>query len=129
MKGETREKPEITEEIGTEEIEESVEEVVEEEPEVEVSAEETVDEEQGIEEEQKMVLPGDLIGTSEEFITKNGTYQDRGNIYSAVTGIVKTNNKERSISVTPVTNTPPHLGIGDIVIGQITDVKDSVVLL
>ncbi len=79
--------------------------------------------------EQKIVLPGDLIGTAEEFVPKNGTYEDRGNIYAAVTGIVKINNKERSVSVVPVTNTPPHMQVGDIVIGQITDVKDSVVLL
>ena len=134
MKGETREKPERIEEMETEKKEELVEEVIEEEPEeepeAEASAEEIVEEEPEVEtEDQKIVLPGDLVGTSEEFIPKNGTYQDRGNIYSAVTGIVKTNNKERSISVMPVTNTPPHLSVGDIVIGQITDVKDSVVLL
>ncbi len=79
--------------------------------------------------EQKIVLPGDIIGTAEEFIPKNGTYEDRGNIYAALTGIVKINNKERSVSVAPVTNTPPQMQVGDIVIGQVTDVKDSVVLL
>ncbi|MCX9075160.1 MAG: exosome complex RNA-binding protein Csl4 [Candidatus Methanoperedens sp.] len=42
---------------------------------------------------------------------------------------MKTNPKDRSISVSPVTNTPPRLQIGDIVIGQITDVKDSVALI
>jgi len=47
----------------------------------------------------------------------------RGNIYAAASGIVNINKKERSISVTPVTNTPPHLQVGDIVIGQVTDVK------
>ena len=128
MKGETIEKPENMEEMETEKKEELAEEVLEEEPEAEVSAEEIVEDE--VEpEDQKIVLPGDLIGTSEEFIPKNGTYQEKGNIYSSVTGIVKTNNKERSISVIPVTNTPPHLSVGDIVVGQITDVKDSVVLL
>lgn len=54
---------------------------------------------------------------------------DKGNIYAATTGIVKINNKERSISITPVTNTPPNLQVGDIVIGQVTDVKDSVALV
>jgi exosome complex component CSL4 len=75
------------------------------------------------------VLPGDLIGTSEEFTPRNGAYLDGGNIYSTASGIVNINKKERSISVTPVTNTPPHLQVGDIVIGQVTDVKDSVALV
>lgn len=98
--------------------------------------EETVQSEQPIEEvageveaEHKNVLPGDLIGTSEEFTPKSGTYVDRGNIYASASGIVTINNKERSILVDPVTNTPPHLQVGDIVIGQVTDVKDSVALV
>ena len=113
--------PEITEE--------STEETVQ--PEEPVEAEEPVEE--AVEEEQKEeirnVLPGDLIGTSEEFIPKSGAYVDGGNIYASASGIVKINNKERSISVEPVTNTPPHLVVGDIVIGQVTDVKDSVALV
>jgi len=76
-----------------------------------------------------IVFPGDLIGTSEEYTPKIGTYVDKGNIYASNSGIVSINTKERSISVTPVTNTPPYLHVGDIVIGQVTDVKDSVALV
>jgi len=112
---------EITEE-STEETVQSEEPVEAEEP-----VEEAVEEEQ--KEEKRSVLPGDLIGTSEEFIPKSGAYVDGGNIYASASGIVKINNKERSISVEPVTNTPPHLVVGDIVIGQVTDVKDSVALV
>ncbi len=90
---------------------------------------ETVEEEPEEIEKGKIVLPGDLIGTSEEFVPKSGTFVDKGNIYAAATGIVKINNKDRSISVLPVTNTPPNLQVGDIVIGQVTDVKDSVALV
>jgi exosome complex component CSL4 len=103
-----------------EEIEQS-EEAPEVQPEEEIAKEEVV--------EEKIVLPGDLIGTSEEFTPKNGTFVDKGNIYAATTGIVKINAKERSISVTPVTNVPPHLQVGDIVIGQVTDIKESVALV
>lgn len=103
-----------------EEIEQS-EEAPEVQPEEEIVKEEVV--------EEKIVLPGDLIGTSEEFTPKNGTFVDKGNIYAATTGIVKINSKERSISVTPVTNVPPHLQVGDIVIGQVTDIKESVALV
>lgn len=80
-------------------------------------------------EEGKIVLPGDFIGTSEEFIPKDGAFEDKGNIYAAIAGTVKINNKERSVSVSPVTNVPPRLQVGDIVIGRITDLKESVALV
>ncbi len=107
------------------ELEEREEELQVEE-EIEQPEEGTVKEEPT---DNKIVLPGDLIGTSEEFTPKEGTFVDKGNIYAATTGIVKVNSKERSISVIPVTNVPPHLQVGDIVIGQVTDVKDSVALV
>jgi exosome complex component CSL4 len=121
---------ELEEEI--EEIEEGGEETEQpeqmEQPEQpEQPSEETVREEP--EEKTRAVLPGDLIGTSEEYSPKNGTYVDKGNIYATASGIVKVNTKDRSISVIPVTKTPPHIQVGDIVIGQVTDVKDSVALV
>lgn len=113
----------------TEISEENVEEtVISEQSEEEVVEEEEKPEEEQ-KEEQKNVLPGDLIGTSEEFAPKSGTYLEGGNIYASSSGIVKINKKERSISVNPVTNTPPHLQVGDIVIGRVSDVKDSVALV
>lgn len=109
------------------ELEEEIEEVTQEPAEEEAAQPEEIAREP--EEKGKTVLPGDLIGTCEEFTPKSGTYVDKGNIYASASGIVKINAKERSISVTPVTNTPPHLQVGDIVIGQVTDVKDSVALV
>ena len=117
--GERKEKGEKELELE-EEVGEEIQETVEEKPE-EITKEP--------EEKGKTVLPGDLIGTSEEFAPKTGTYVDKGNIYASISGIVQINTKERSISVTPVTNTPPQLQVGDIVIGQVTDVKDSVALV
>ncbi len=117
---------ELEEEI--EEIEESGEET--EQPEEPAQPEQPSEEiREEPEEKTRAVLPGDLIGTSEEYSPKNGTYVDKGNIYAAASGIVKVNTKDRSISVIPITNTPPHIQVGDIVIGQVTDVKDSVALV
>jgi len=134
-KGEEKEPKEVKE--NELELEEEVEEVTSEPEIAEENTEETVQPEQPVEEaveeepkeEPRSVLPGDLIGTTEEFTAKSGTYVEGGNIYSSASGIVKINKKERSISVDPVTNTPPHLQVGDIVIGQVTDVKDSVALV
>jgi exosome complex component CSL4 len=75
------------------------------------------------------VIPGDTIGTSEEFLPGKGTYEDKGNIYAIATGRIAYDKKERSISVTAVTNTPPTPKEGDIVIGRITDIKGSVALV
>ncbi|NJD77656.1 MAG: RNA-binding protein [Candidatus Methanoperedens sp.] len=125
-KGEESEKADKTEEKEILEAEEAPQEIEEE---VEEETEQPEEETQEVQEETRIVLPGDLIGTSEELTGKTGTFVDKGNIYAATTGIVKINNKERSISITPVTNTPPNLQVGDIVIGQVTDVKDSVALV
>lgn len=128
-------KSDVKDEKVPEETELELEEEIEELPEV---FEETEKEEEQAHEEipreepkeqLKKVFPGELIGTSEEFTAKSGTYVDKGNIYASVSGIVKINTKERSISVTPITNTPPYLTVGDIVIGRVTDVKDSVALI
>lgn len=81
------------------------------------------------EEKGEFVLPGDLVGTSEEFTARNGTYEERGNIYAATTGTVKVNNKSRSVSVIPLTNSPPTLNLGDIVVGQVTNMRESVALV
>ncbi|MCZ7401317.1 MAG: hypothetical protein O8C61_03760, partial [Candidatus Methanoperedens sp.] len=60
---------------------------------VEETAEEVTDEavEEEPKEEPRKVLPGDLIGTSEEFIPRNGAYLEGGNIHAASTGIVNIN--------------------------------------
>ena len=75
------------------------------------------------------VLPGDSIGATEEFRAGAQTYESAGNIYATITGTVKTNIKDRTISVIPSTSTPPVLQRGDEVIGQVTGLRDSLVLV
>ncbi|KXS44772.1 MAG: Exosome subunit Csl4 [Methanolobus sp. T82-4] len=81
------------------------------------------------EEEKQFVMPGDLIGTTEEFTAGEGTYVDVGDIHSISTGYVNIDRKSRTISVVAKTKTPPELCEGDIVIGGITNLRDSVVLV
>lgn len=71
------------------------------------------------------VLPGDLVGTTEEFKPGSGTAISSGDIYSTATGNVLINRKARVVSVKPNTITPNILKIGDIVYGKITDVRES----
>lgn len=71
------------------------------------------------------VLPGELVGTTEEFKPGPGTVISAGDIYSTATGDVMIDRKARVISVKPHTLTPNILKIGDIVYGEITDVRES----
>lgn len=71
------------------------------------------------------VLPGELVGTTEEFRPGDGTSVIAGDIYSTATGNVLIDRKARIVSVKPNTITPNILKVGDIVYGRITDVRES----
>jgi len=71
------------------------------------------------------VLPGELVGTTEEFKSGAGTAVIGGDIYSTATGNVFIDRKARVVSVKPNTLTPNILKVGDIVYGRITDVRES----
>jgi exosome complex component CSL4 len=75
------------------------------------------------------VLPGDLIGTTEEFRAGAQTYENAGSICATAAGTVKINNRDRTISVIPSTSTPPALKRDDVVIGQVTGLRESLVLV
>lgn len=71
------------------------------------------------------VLPGEIVGTTEEFRAGEGTTVIKGDIYSNVTGYVYTDTKSRFVTVRPSTNTPNIMKVGDIIFGKITDVRES----
>ena len=76
-----------------------------------------------------IVVPGDLIGASEEYLAGEGTYEERGKIFAVITGKVEINKEDRTVRVLPVMNTPPVLKVGDIVVGRVIDLKNAVVLV
>ena len=71
------------------------------------------------------VLPGQFVGTTEEFKPGSGTIISSGDIYSTATGNVIIDRKARIISVKSHTIAPNILKVGDIVYGQIIDVRES----
>ncbi|WP_406659997.1 exosome complex RNA-binding protein Csl4 [Methanolobus sp. ZRKC3] len=75
------------------------------------------------------VMPGDFVGTTEEFIAGEGTYVNVSDIYSLNTGYVNINRKSRMISIRPKTDIPPELQEGDIVVAEITNMRESVALV
>ncbi len=79
-------------------------------------------------EEEKLVMPGDLLGTSEEFTPGFGVYEERGNLYAYVTGKVSVK-KDKSIYVIPTTKPLPLLHRGDVVIGRVIDLRNSIAVV
>lgn len=79
--------------------------------------------------EGSFVLPGDIVGSAEEFVPGDCTYVRGGVIYASTAGLVKINSQNRSASVMPKTNAPPKLCQGDIVVGEVVDLKDSLVIV
>ncbi|MBE6499086.1 MAG: RNA-binding protein [Methanobrevibacter thaueri] len=73
-------------------------------------------------EKEKIVMPGDKLGIIEQYLPGEGTYDDNGDIKSAVLGNVKINQKKKVISVESNAK-PALLKIGDTIYGQITDIK------
>ena len=73
-------------------------------------------------EEEQIVMPGDKLGIIEQYLPGEGTYDDDGDIKSAVLGNVKINQKMKVISVVSDAK-PALLKVGDVIYGQITDIK------
>jgi len=79
--------------------------------------------------ESNFVIPGDMVGSSEEFLPGSGTYEENGNIYASATGRIAINKRDRSVYIEPLTKMPPTPREGDIVVGRVTDIKGSVALV
>ncbi len=76
-----------------------------------------------------LVIPGEIIGTREEYEPGDGTYVHRSDIHSMNAGYVNLDENIRRLSVEPVTNTPPTINKGDIVVGTVTNVRDTMALV
>jgi len=79
--------------------------------------------------EKDIVIPGEFLGTSEEYISGEGVYSEKGNIYASTVGKVDMDGKERKIRVIPETDTPPVPKTGDIVVGRVVALKGSMVIV
>ncbi|RLG71514.1 MAG: RNA-binding protein [Methanobacteriota archaeon] len=77
----------------------------------------------------ELVLPGDFIGVSEEFIPGEGTYEEDGMIHSSIIGILILDEKRGVVSVFPKTSVPPTPQRGNVVVGQVVNNKGQMVVL
>jgi exosome complex component CSL4 len=77
----------------------------------------------------RVVYPGDELGTSEEFMAGDGTYEKNGIVYAASIGELVFDQNTRFASVKPLTSTPVKLKINDTIIGIIEDIRSSMVFV
>ena len=71
-----------------------------------------------------LVLPGDLLGTAEEFVPGRGTYEDHGRIYASLMGHRHIDARDRAVRVEAI-HPIPHLGEGDLVYASVDEVKSA----
>ena len=69
------------------------------------------------------VLPGDVLGVTEEFVPSEWTYEDEGKIKSLVVGTVSIDEKNKKIAIVPKTGTPSSLEVGQAIVGQVSEVR------
>lgn len=77
--------------------------------------------------EERLVLPGDLLGTAEEFVPGRGTYEYSGKVYAALLGHPKVDTENRTVSVTAL-HEIPHLSEGEEVYARIEEIKSAMLV-
>lgn len=80
----------------------------------------------GRSDDRKVVMPGEEIATSEEFVAGEGTYEREGKILASVTGRVELDKGEMVARVKGL-NPPRLLNVGDTILGEVTDVRGTMV--
>ncbi|MCI4322704.1 MAG: exosome complex RNA-binding protein Csl4 [Thermoplasmata archaeon] len=76
----------------------------------------------------RLVLPGELLGTAEEFVPGHGTYEEQGRVYAALLGSTHVDANDRSVSVRAV-HAIPHLGEGDLVYARVDELKSQMAIV
>ncbi len=74
-------------------------------------------------------IPGEYVGTQEEYESGFGTYNEDGEIYSSNTGDLKLDKKQHSAEVRAETQIPKMQNPGTIVLGQVTKASGQIVQL
>ncbi|UCE74155.1 MAG: exosome complex RNA-binding protein Csl4 [Methanomassiliicoccales archaeon] len=78
--------------------------------------------------EKKIVVPGEEIGTTEEFLAGEGTFELKGSIISSYFGELNLDSEEMVAKVKPI-NPLVRLKVGDVVLAHVQDVKSSMIMV
>jgi exosome complex component CSL4 len=74
-----------------------------------------------------LVLPGDLLGTAEEFVAGYGTYEENGRVYAALFGHSHVDPQARAITVKAL-HAIPRLTDGDLVYVRVSEIKSAMAI-
>lgn len=75
----------------------------------------------------RIVVPGEEIATTEEFLSGEGTFEIKGKIFSSYLGTLNLDSEEMKAIVVPV-NPLVKLKVGDFVLAVVSDVKSNMVI-
>ncbi len=76
----------------------------------------------------RIVSPGEFLGTIEEFVPGHNVIEIDGKIYSSILGSVEVNQKHMTISVRPIQELPV-LKVGEIVYGVVQELYNDFVIV
>jgi exosome complex component CSL4 len=77
---------------------------------------------------ESLVIPGDLLGTAEEFVPGRGTYEDRGKIYASLLGHRAVDPRDRAVRVDAI-HPVPVVHEDDLVYGRVDEVKSAMAIV
>jgi exosome complex component CSL4 len=77
---------------------------------------------------ESLVVPGELLGTAEEFVPGHGTYEDRGKIYAALLGHRKVDPSDRAVRVDAI-HPIPVVHDDDLIYGRVDEVKSAMAIV
>lgn len=69
-----------------------------------------------------IVFPGDRIGSVEEFKAEEGVYEENGELFASVTGVL--NIEDKRVGVKSFKKIP-ELKKGDVVVGRVVEIRNS----
>lgn len=77
---------------------------------------------------EKFALPGERLSSVEEFLPGNGTFEEKGEIFAGVAGWLEYDSNLKVVQIKPK-NEPCLLKEGQVVIGSITDLRDTLAIV
>ncbi|MVT13308.1 MAG: RNA-binding protein [Euryarchaeota archaeon] len=76
----------------------------------------------------RIVLPGEYLGTIEEYVPGHNVYEINGKIFSNILGRIEINQKHMMINVKPLQEIP-YLRIGEVVYGVVQELYNDFALV
>lgn len=76
--------------------------------------------------QKKFVVPGEFMGTEEEYVPGSGTFMDGERIYATISGDAKDEQRTLTVAQKPRLE---HIGVGAVIIGVVGNVIEPIALV